>query len=175
MALKDVFVAVNALVADGVIADWALGGAVAATFYLEPVATIDVDIFVTFRARPGSHLIDPQPILDHLTVRAARVEGEHVVLAERPVRFLPAPTPLVEESMHEAQETDVEGIPVRVFSVEHLAAIALQTGRPKDMARLVQFADSGALRSDRLEAILDRHGLAAAWDRFERKFFGDES
>lgn len=175
MGLKDVFAAVNALVADGVIEDWALGGAVAATFYLEPVATLDVDIFVTFQVRPGSRLISPQPIFEYLTARGGRIEGEYVVIAEWPVQFLPAPTALVEEAIREAQATEVEGVPVRVFRVEHLAAIALQTGRPKDMARLVQFVESGTLRPDQMEAVLARHGLADAWGRFERKFFGDQS
>jgi hypothetical protein len=30
---------------DGVIERYAIGGAVGATFYLEPIATLDVDIF----------------------------------------------------------------------------------------------------------------------------------
>jgi hypothetical protein len=45
MKLAEVFVVVNRMQADGVIDRYALGGAVAAAFYLEPVATIDVDIF----------------------------------------------------------------------------------------------------------------------------------
>jgi hypothetical protein len=34
---------------------------------------------------------------------------------------------------------------VRVFTAEHLAAIALQTGRSKDKLRLLQFVESGVL------------------------------
>lgn len=43
---------INRLRADGVIGKYAIGGAVGATFYLEPSATLDVDIFVTFLWRP---------------------------------------------------------------------------------------------------------------------------
>jgi len=32
--------------ADGIIGSYAIGDAVGATFYLEPVATLDVDVFV---------------------------------------------------------------------------------------------------------------------------------
>lgn len=39
--------AVNQMQADGVIGKYAIGGAVGATFYLEPAATVDLDIFVT--------------------------------------------------------------------------------------------------------------------------------
>ncbi len=35
--------------ADGIIGAYAIGGAVGATFYLEPVATLDLDVFVSFR------------------------------------------------------------------------------------------------------------------------------
>ena len=46
---------INQLEKDGVIARYAIGGAVGATFYLEPIATLDVDIFVIFRGEtPGS-------------------------------------------------------------------------------------------------------------------------
>lgn len=66
MRLGDVFVVVNRMQADGVIERYALGGAVAATFYLEPVSTIDVDIFVAFLPVAGSRLVSAQPIFDYL-------------------------------------------------------------------------------------------------------------
>jgi hypothetical protein len=51
----------------------------------------------------------------------------------------------VEEALAEAVEVEVEEIKTRVFTAEHLAAIALQTGRPKDEARLLQFIESEAM------------------------------
>jgi hypothetical protein len=45
MAIKDTIAVINQMQADGVIERYAIGGAVGATFYLEPVATLDVDIF----------------------------------------------------------------------------------------------------------------------------------
>ena len=67
----------------------------------------------------------------------------------------------------------MDGEPTRVFSAEHLVAIALETGRGKDMARILQFVEAGLLDADRLEIILVRHGLAARWASFEKKFLGD--
>lgn len=49
MNIKQTIAAINQLQADGVIQRYAIGGAVGATFYLEPVATLDVDVFITFR------------------------------------------------------------------------------------------------------------------------------
>jgi len=44
-SISQVIAMINRLEDDGVIERYAIGGAVGATFYLEPVATLDVDIF----------------------------------------------------------------------------------------------------------------------------------
>jgi hypothetical protein len=172
MKIKEVLATINQMQRDGVIERYAIGGAVGATFYLEPVATLDVDIFVAFRPEPGRFIVSPKPIFDYLTQHGATVEGEYLILAGWPVQFLPPTGPLGEEALAAAIETDVEGEPTRVFTAEHLAALALQTGRAKDKARLLQFVELGALDSDRFEAILKRHGLLEQWGQFERQFLG---
>ena len=166
MNIRNTIAAINQMLADGIIEQYAIGGAVGATFYLEPVATLDVDIFVTFRSEVGSMLANPQPLFDYLKARGGRMEGEYVIVAGWPVQFLPAAGPLVEEALAEAVEKDVASTPARVFTAEHLAAVALQTGRSKDKARLLQFIETGALDPARFQAILSRHGLLEAWRRF---------
>lgn len=173
MNIKNTLVAICQMQTDGVIDHYAIGGAVGATFYLEPVATLDVDIFITFRSEAGSLLASPQPIFDYLKARGGKVEGEYIVIAGWPVQFLPAASPLVKEALAQAVEKDVAGTPARVFTAEHLAAIALQTGRAKDKARLLQFIEAGALDGTRFQDILSRHGLQEAWQRFEKQFLGD--
>jgi hypothetical protein len=171
--IKHTIAAINQMQADGIIDRYAIGGAVGATFYLEPVATLDVDIFIAFRPEAGSLLANPQPIFDYLKARGGKMEGEYIVVAGWPVQFLPAAGPLVEEALTEAVEKDVAGTPARVFTAEHLAAIALQTGRAKDKARLLQFIETGTLDPAQFQAILARHDLLAAWQRFEKQFLGD--
>ena len=170
MDLKTVLLEINAMEADRIVDRYAIGGAVGATFYLEPVATLDVDIFISFQAQPGSLLISPEPVFKYLTERGARIEGEYLIIADWPVQFLPPTGPLVEEALAEAVEVEVEEIKTRVFTAEHLAAIALQTGRPKDKARLLQFIESGALSAERFQNILERHALAGSWRKFEQQF-----
>jgi hypothetical protein len=173
MAIKEVIQTIHQMQADGVIDRYAIGGAVGATFYLEPVATLDVDIFVAFRSEPGSLLVRPQPVFDYLKARGGTMEGEYIIIGGWPVQFLPPGTPLVEEALKESLSKDVEGTPARVFTAEHLAAIALQPGRAKDKARLLQFVEAGALDAPRFQAILARHGLLDAWGKFERQFLSD--
>jgi hypothetical protein len=101
------------------------------------------------------------------------MKGEYVMIAGWPVQFLPPTGPLVEEALDEAVEVDVEGVPARVFTGEHLAAVAMQTGRAKDKTRLLQFIEEGALDAGRFQAILRRHDLVDAWAKFERQFLSD--
>jgi hypothetical protein len=171
--INETIATINRMQADGVIGRYAIGGAVGATFYLEPVATLDVDIFVGFRAEPGQ-LLSLRPLYDYLTARGCTVEGEYIVIAGWPVQFLPPGTPLVEEALAEAVEGDIDGTPMRVFTAEHLAAIALQTGRAKDKARVLQFVEAGVLDAARFQAILTRHGLLERWGRFEQQFLRDQ-
>lgn len=173
MKIQEVIRAINQMLADGVIDRYAIGGAVGATFYLEPVATIDVDVFVTFKSAPGSLLVSPQPIFDYLKAHGGAVQGEYIVLAEWPVQFLPTTSPLVEEALAQALTLDAGGVPAQVFSAEHLAAIALETGRSKDKARLLQFLESGVLNTQKFGELVTRYGLSDAWQRFGRQFLSD--
>jgi hypothetical protein len=163
MDIREVIATINQMQSDGVIGRYAIGGAVGATFYLEPIATLDVDIFVTFKSETGSAIVSLESIFDYLKARGGAVQGEYIVIAGWPVQFLPPTGPLVEEALRDAVTKDVQGTPARVFTAEHLAAVALHTGRAKDKARLLQFIEAGALDAARFEAIVARHGLVGAW------------
>jgi hypothetical protein len=173
MDIKEVIATINQMQADGIVERYAIGGAVGATFYLEPVATLDVDIFVAFKPESGSLIVRPQPLFDYLKARGAAMQGEYIVVAGWPVQFLPSGSPLLVEALRESVSKDVDGTPAQVFTAEHLAAIALQTGRAKDKARLLQFIEADALDPGRFQGILARHGLTAAWRKFERQFLSD--
>jgi hypothetical protein len=173
MNIQEVIQTINQMQADGVIDTYAIGGAVGATFHLEPVSTLDVDIFVSFRSEPDSLLISPRPIYDYLTARGCAVDGEYLIIADWPVQFLPPTGPLAEEALAKAVVHDVDGVPARVFTAEYLAAIALQTGRAKDKARLLQFIESGILDAVTFEEILTRHALTERWALFQQQFLSD--
>lgn len=54
---------------------------------------------------------------------------------------------------------EVEGVNTRVFRVEHLIAIAVQTNRPKDRDRVAQLLEQARVDKLALEDICRRHGL----------------
>jgi hypothetical protein len=161
---------INRMQADGVIGKYAIGGAVGATFYLEPMATADVDIFVMLPTAPGTSLLSLAPIYEYLTAGGCRPEGERIIVGDWPVQFLPPRGALEQEALAEAVETEVEGVRTWVLTAEHLVAIALQTGRAKDYARIVQFLEADAVDADKLNGILFRHGLLLKWEKFQRKY-----
>ena len=161
---------INQMQADGVIGNYAIGGAVGATFYLEPVATLDSDVFVSIQGGGNSTLLSLTPIYEYLLARGHKAEKEYIIIGRWPVQFLPPGNALVEEALAQALETDLEGLPTRVMTAEHLTAIALQTGRAKDFARILQFIESGTLDTDQLDGILQRHGLIAKWEQFGDRF-----
>lgn len=164
---------INQMENDGVIGRYAIGGAVGATFYLEPSATEDIDIFVVLPTAPASSLLSLAPIYDYLTARGCVVQGDRIVVGNWPVQFLPPHNALEHEALAEAVETFVEGVRTRVLTAEHLVAIALQTGRGKDYARIVQFLEQDAVDAGKLNRVLVRHGLVPKWENFERRYLGE--
>ena len=167
--MKETLDAIHRMREEGVIGAYAIGGAVGATFYLEPTATMDVDVFVSFK-EADSALISLAPLYSNLRSQGYESRGEYVLIGGWPVQFLPSADALGEEAVAEAVDTEVDGTPTRVMTAEHLVAIALQLGRAKDHARILQFVEAGVLDTARLDAILLRHGLMEKWTRFEQRF-----
>ena len=67
---------------------YTIGGAVGSTFYLEPAATPDLDIFATLPAAFGGLLLGLAPIYEYLKSRGGKIEDEYIVIGGWPVQFL---------------------------------------------------------------------------------------
>lgn len=156
--------------ADGVIGRYAIGGAVGSIFWLEPITTKDVDVFVSLPTSPGGSLLTLGPIYEYLLARGHKPEGQFIIIEGWAVEFVPPGTPLVEEALAQAVERDVNGVTTRVFTAEHLAAICLQVGRPKDHDRVIRFVEAGVLDAVIFEAILQRHALMEKWRKFQETY-----
>ncbi len=162
MPLIDVFRAMNKLKQRRVIRDWALIGSIAATTYLEPTNTRDVDIVVLVesdeerrRALQG---------LQDLT--GACWERLYQVVAGVPVQVLPSNmSPLYEDAVRGAYLRRAGNVRIRVASPEHLIVLGLVAFRPeKDWGRIVALrahADDKKLM-ELLERFDDEKGTLAA-------------
>ncbi len=152
----------NDLARSGVLSRYAIGGAMGATFYVEPVLTFDLDIFVIL-PQTVSGLLTLKPLYEGLRARGYTEEGECVNIEGVPVQFLPAHNDLLVEAMTEAREVLYEQTPTRVLRAEHLTAIALQTGRDKDRERVRLLREQAELDRDYLANVLTRHSLEGEW------------
>lgn len=159
----------NRMETDGVIKRYAIGGAIAATFYVEPVSTFDLDIFFTVADTADEFLL-LSPLYEYLAALGYEAAGEAVEIEGWPVQFLPAFNPLLEEAVAQAADIQFKNTPTRVMRAEHLVAVMLQTGRAKDYARIIQFLEEGAVELSALADVLTRHGLTKQWEEFKRKF-----
>ena len=153
----------NELEKHGVFSRYAIGGAMAATFYTEPFLTFDLDVFVVLPRTPGG-LLTLAPLYDALRTRGySEQENECIRIEGVPVQFLPAYNTLVEEALNEAQEIMYEDVPARVLRSEHLVAICLQTGRSKDRERVRILHEQAKLDQNFLADVLRRHQLEDKW------------
>ena len=153
---------------DGVISDYAIFGAVAQMRYTEAVSTMDADVLVGVVGEKRIDVLDP--IYRYCSSKGYRPEGEALRVGSWPVQFIPAFSALTEEAMREADVGQIEGVPIRVVRADHLAIIALSTGRPKDFARILSLLESGSVSTDVLRRLAIRHGLSAEWRKFTTRF-----
>jgi len=167
MDMKKALEVVNILEKEGIIGRYAIGGAMAAVFYAEPVSTFDVDIFISFTPT-ASGLISLSPLYEALARRGYQESGEYVEIEGIPVQFLPAYNALIEEALAEAVDVMYGTTPTRVLRAEYLIAIALQTGRPKDRGRVEMLRTQTPLDIAMLDTILAHYGLKRKWETWNR-------
>lgn len=91
------------MVKDGVIEQYAIGGAVAAIFYIEPINTNDLDIF--FHVKDSSVGLDIlAPRYEYLSGLGYKGQRETIDIKGWPVQFLLVFNPLLEEAVEQAKE-----------------------------------------------------------------------
>lgn len=160
---RDVLLLLNRLKAEGVIEDYAIGGAVAVSLWVEPVATQDLDVIVTMAG--DAHPLDPlRPLLDWFTQQRQAFEGEHILIAGVPVQFLMAWSPLVREAVATAAEAvydpaDPQSPTIRLIRPTYLVAM-WQTDQGADTSRrrerVARLREAGLVDETLLAALLSR-------------------
>jgi hypothetical protein len=162
-SLKKISVVFNKMIEDGIIETYAIGGGVSAVLYTEPHYTKDLDIFV-FPDFTPSGLVDPTKVLRYLTGLGFKMDEQFVMMYGEKVDVVPAYKPLVVEAIEKSVLFDIEGIPFGVFEPEYIVAIALDTGRNKDYARIDTFLEFDILNKEKLKDILKRFNLLSEWN-----------
>ena len=176
MGMKQTLEVINAMEADGIIGRYAIGGAVAAYNYIEPTVTDDLDILLSFREtadRSKSKLITLSPLFAYLKAKGYQEHRKEGLIIEGwPVQFLPVASDLDAEALAQAQEVEIQineaegSVWTRILRAEHIVAICLRVGRPKDLIRITQFLEEDAVDFSALSELIRRHHLKDAWRAF---------
>jgi hypothetical protein len=162
MGMKQTLGVLNRMEAEGIIGQYAISGAFAAYYYVEPTVTEDLDVLITLA-----------PIFSYLREKGYdehRKEG--IVIEGWPVQFLPVASDLDAEALAQAKEIEIpiseaEGtVKTRILRPEHIVAISLGVRRPKDFLRIAQFLEEEAVDRELLSDVLARHALTDAWNAF---------
>lgn len=159
----------NRLEAAGLIGRYAIGGAIAAAYYVEPTVTYDLDVFSVIPS--DSMLIDLSPIYEQLKAWGYKEQGAGVEIEGWEVQILPPPGLLEEAALKAAETQCFHKVPTRIITAEFLGAIMLKTGRPKDLIRLSQFLEEGVLPKNAFMDIVDCFSLREKWNQFVLRHF----
>ena len=146
MAFIDALRQLNNLKQRKVIRDYAIIGAVAATAYMEPIFTEDIDVVI---------LVDSdEEYLQAYSVIAEQSEsqeGMHQVMGGVPVQLFPTTVmPLYRDAVEQAHKFRINNTRARVATAEHLILLYLVANRQRDRLRvsyLIEDADEGRLQS----------------------------
>jgi len=152
--------AVNDLKGTGIISDYAVAGAMALVFWIEPIATFDLDVLVLM-PQPASLLVSLEPIYQWAAVRGYAAKHEHVIIDGVPVQFLPSFGPLADEAIHTAVDRTYQGVDVRVVRPEYLIALYLlpSARSVKRRERAAALRDSATIDRDLLDDLMTRFKL----------------
>ena len=152
------------LLREGIIKRYAVGGATAAGFHGEPLATRDIDVFVFLDPPDGSLLVSLEPVFRRLSdLGHDEFEEEGLLIHGFPVQFLVSSPGLETEAVERALVAEWDNHCLRVMRPEHLAAIALSVGRPKDRARLVYLVELPNFNHINFQKILQHYQLQNRW------------
>jgi DNA-binding Lrp family transcriptional regulator len=140
----------NRLKETGVIKDYAIGGAHAVAYYLEPVKTLDLDIFVFAESDQDFYIFRT-----YIKKAGFRVRGTHVIIDDTPVHFLPGSLhPFINEAVRRAKRIRVRSIPTKVLTAEYLIVSLLMAFRLKDKMVIPDLLDLADM--ERLRTIIER-------------------
>lgn len=168
--MEKVIEVLNRMQADGIIENFAIGGGIAAIYYLEAYQTDDIDVFISPVVVSEGGMVSFGRIYSYLEDLGYTAEREYVRIEDWLVQFLPAAESVQEEAVASARRVTYGETPTLIFSPEHLAAEFLRSGRSKDQIRVIALIDSGKMDLNLFRDIIRRHGLEEKWIAFASRF-----
>lgn len=167
--MKKTLEVINELKWQGLIKDYAIGGAIAVLRWTEPFFTRDLDIFFIPLLEPkNKELILLSSIHNYLNTKGYnKWIGQWIIIEGVPVEFLPAEG-LAKEAVENAMETEFESVNIKVMISEYLIALLLKAGRDKDKMKIEMLLNQTKINMDKLENILSKYNLTEKLKDFKK-------
>jgi hypothetical protein len=172
--MEKVIEILNRMQADGVIEKFAIGGGIATIRYLEAYLTDDIDVFLSPVIMSEGGLVSFGGIYSYLEELGYRPEREYIRIDDWLLQFVFAVEPIQKEAVEEAERVAFAGSHTSIFSVEHLAAELLRSGRLKDLTRVADLLKSELMDMNKFRDIINRNGLTEKWQQFASRYDFEE-
>lgn len=144
--MLDTLVEINQLKKAKVIKDYCIGGGYALNYYMEPILTYDLDIFILIDTDQ-----DYAGLYGYFRNKGYKIENVYIRIADTPVQFLPSYIhPLIDEAIRRSKKIRIKNVAAKVLTIEYLIALLLMAFRPKDkmvIPHLVNLADQRLLET----------------------------
>lgn len=160
--------------ANEVIGEYAVGGAVAAAFYAQPISTVGLDIFFVFEPPQTGLILSLEPIYDYVRDRGFEFDKDFIYIGGWPVQFIESShDQLWSEALKNARKLKVNGNEIAVMPPEHLAAMWIQARREKDIRKIEELDAARAMNASDLHTVLDRFGMMEKWRSIQERLSDD--
>jgi len=157
------------MITNGIIKDYAIGGAVAVMAHTEPFETEDIDIFVIIEQVPKLGTIDVSNIYKYVeSLGYKRNKNGYYVIGGFSIHFVPLLDELIEEAIKKSCIRKYKEFPVRVFCPEYLIAILLMSFRMEDFIKIKRLLTQSNLNHGLVNDLLDRFNLRKRLHKFEK-------
>ncbi|MBI3600607.1 MAG: nucleotidyltransferase [Nitrospinae bacterium] len=165
-SLLKIFKLLEQMEKEGILSRWAIGGSIGVMFYTEPYLTKDIDIFV-YVEPTRSGLINMNYIYDWLKDKGySKFEGHSIIAEDWLVDFISAKEGLIDEAVVKCNKFKIDNIVLNVISPEYLIAMALESGRRQDYAKIEKILQQSKINKNKFTRILKKFGLYKKWEAY---------
>lgn len=170
--MKKTLEILNTLLEKKIISEYTICGGIAHFYYIEPSVTYDLDIIIGFGSTKNQ-LAPLSDIYEWARQNNYEIKDEHIIIGDLPVQFLPAYNKLVEEALENSTKIVLFDTETSIIKPEYLMAIMLQTNRPKDRERMLQFLNYVDYSQELLENLLKKYILLEKFISFKKKYIDE--
>lgn len=158
-----------------IIGKYAIGGAVAAILYDEPISTVDLDIFFVSAKPTTSPILDMSPIYDYCRTEGFSFDHEFIDIYGWLVQFVEGSNKkLWLDAINNSRILKVADVEVPVIAPEYLLVMWILAGREKDFDKIGRLLRGELVNTEEFRELVDRYGFESEWNREKHRFIHED-